>query len=44
LLKGETKMVRLEFDANLLQSGVAKLIIAPYANKTSQVVNIHFDK
>ena len=44
LLKGETKIVRLEFDAKLLPSGVAKLIIAPYANKNSQVKTIHFDK
>jgi hypothetical protein len=44
LLKGETKIVRLEFDAALLPSGVAKLIIAPYANKNSAVLNVYFDK
>ena len=44
LVKGESRMVRFEFDASLVPTGNVKLLVSPYVNKTPQIVNIHLSK
>jgi len=44
LVKGESRMVRFEFDASMVPSGNVKLLVNPYVNKTPQIINIHLSK
>ena len=44
LIKGESRMVRFEFDASLVPSGNVKLLVSPYVNKIPQIINIHLSK